>query len=304
MNSVMNLPELVVIVEGKVKESNLPMFKGAVESYVCNINEVLTEDDHFGQAVVDIKSLVEAESLIEEEKKKAIAQTLSIDELTRTMDFVKEMVRSKRLTLQRLVKDEKESIRLRKVTAALDTMAALKATLESKLIDIYAINLDAFYDKPNFERAMKGLKSLASMDEAIDKELTITSHSLILAAEDITAKLTWMQENKALNNMSLFSDLTKLLEQEINGFKAIVQLRLSEQAQSKEADREVIRQEEEAKAIARNEEDRSGLSLLEDARKSCCDFIAKHNATIETQEIRIAMYNFLNHTEGENYDNR
>ena len=225
MNSVMNLPELVVIVEGKVKESNLPMFKGAVESYVCNINEVLTEDDHFGQA------LVEAESLIEEEKKKAIAQTLSIDELTRTMDFVKEMVRSKRLTLQRLVKDEKESIRLRKVTAALDTMAALKATLESKLIDIYAINLDAFYDKPNFERAMKGLKSLASMDEAIDKELTITSHSLILAAEDITAKLTWMQENKALNNMSLFSDLTKLLEQEINGFKAIVQLRLSEQAQ-------------------------------------------------------------------------
>lgn len=70
MNSVMNLPELVVIVEGKVKESNLPMFKGAVESYVCNINEVLTEDDHFGQAVVDIKSLVEAESLIEEEKKK------------------------------------------------------------------------------------------------------------------------------------------------------------------------------------------------------------------------------------------
>tara|TARA_R110000737_G_scaffold215581_1_gene232121 strand:- start:66 stop:968 length:903 start_codon:yes stop_codon:yes gene_type:complete len=297
MNSVMNLPELVVIVEGKVKESNLPMFKSAVENYVCNINEVLTEDDHFGQAVVDIKSLVEAESLIEEEKKKAIAQTLSIDELTRTMDFVKEMVRSKRLTLQRLVKDEKESIRLRKVTAALDTMAALKATLESKLIDIYAINLDAFYDKPNFERAMKGLKSLVSMDEAIDKELTITSHSLILAAEDITAKLTWMQEQKALNNMSLFSDLTALLEQEINGFKAIVQLRLSNQEQSKQADRELIRKEEEARAIAKVEEDRNGLTLISDARKSCRDFIERHQTTIETQAIRVEMHNFLIHTE-------
>lgn len=299
MNSVMNLPELVVIVEGKVKESNLPMFKNAVESYVSNINQDLTEDDHFGQAVVDIKSLVEAESLIEEEKKKAIAQTLSIDELTRTMDFVKEMVRSKRLTLQRLVKDEKESIRLRKVTSALDTIAALKVNLESKIIDIYAINLDRFYDKPNFERAMKGLKSLVSMDEAIDKELTIASHSLILASEDITNKIVWMSEQKALNNMSLFPDLNVLLEQEIHGFKAIVQLRLNEHDKSKEADREVIRQEEEAKAIARNKEDRRGLSLLEDARESCRDFIAKHNATIETQEIRIAMYSFLNHTEGE-----
>jgi hypothetical protein len=299
MSLVMNLPELVVVVEGAVKESNLPMFKGAVDTYVSNINETLTEEHHFGQAVIDIKSLVEAEALIEEEKKKAIAQTISIDELTRTMDFVKEMVRAKRLTLQRLVKDEKESIRLRKISDALDTISALKATLESKLIDIYAINLDPFYDHPNFERAMKGLKTIASMDEAVDKELTIAIHSLVLVSEDITAKLTWMKEENALNNMSLFPDLTKLLEQEINGFKAIAKLRLNEQEQSKQADRELIRQEEEAKAIAKVEAEKNSTPLATDAKRACQEFIERYSLIVETQDIRIAMHSFLAKTEGE-----
>ena len=113
-----DLPALRIEVTGMVTASNLAAFKAHALAVFDGINTTLETDDDFASADKTAKWCSEVESKLEAAKQHALSQTASIDELFRTIDAIKEEARQKRLTLEKLVKQRKDSIRVEKVSAA------------------------------------------------------------------------------------------------------------------------------------------------------------------------------------------
>src|SRR5690554_2131903 len=117
-----DLPALLIKVEGQVKETNLATFKQTAINFISSINTDLQTDKDFADAEVMVKFCKRAEDELEQAKKHALAQTQSIDELFKTIDHLKDRLRDKRLTLDKLVKSRKDEIRAQLRVDATDAL--------------------------------------------------------------------------------------------------------------------------------------------------------------------------------------
>ena len=111
-NAIMALPSLNIQINGEVLQSNLPVVQESITTFIANIKTELVTDEDFSNAEATITFCKEAESSLENAKKSALSQTASIDELMRTIDFIKEQLRGKRLILDKAVVNEKEKRKL------------------------------------------------------------------------------------------------------------------------------------------------------------------------------------------------
>ncbi|MCK2097715.1 lambda-exonuclease family protein [Thauera aromatica] len=103
------LPALRIEVTGMVTASNLAAFREHALAVFGGIKTDLQSDADFADAERTVKWCKEVEDKLDAAKQHALSQTASIDELFRTIDAIKEEARQKRLTLDRLVKAEKEN---------------------------------------------------------------------------------------------------------------------------------------------------------------------------------------------------
>lgn len=250
------IPKLIVTVDGKVKKSNLPEFQEAAKKYVSQINRTFDSDEAFGQAEADIKALKAAEQLVKTETENIISQTHDINEVLKTLAFIGEEFRKPRLEIEKEVKEQKDSIRIKLTKEATDEVMAH----EHKYVD--QINNDGFslelrYDKPDFYSAIKGLRTIDSVKDSIKKEKDAAIFSMTTVANDILAKLAWFKAQNYMEHKDLFGDMAKIIYSEVEGFKAMVELRISnhiaEEKKKEDQQRERIRLEEEVKAKAKAE---------------------------------------------------
>lgn len=116
--TIMALPSLAIQIKGEVTLSNLPEFAEAATAYIESIKTEFITDEDFANGEATITFCEKAEKNIELTKSAAIAQTASIDELMRTLDFIKGQLRDKRLIIEKLVKSEKENRKLEIVNEA------------------------------------------------------------------------------------------------------------------------------------------------------------------------------------------
>jgi predicted phage-related endonuclease len=123
----------------------------------------LQTDADFADAEKTVKWCKEVEDRLDAAKQHALSQTASIDELFRTIDAIKEEARQKRLTLDKLVKAEKENRKSEIVAQARkaygDHWSALCRRVGGEWIP--AVGVSYFAD------AIKGLKSLDSMRDKV-----------------------------------------------------------------------------------------------------------------------------------------
>ena len=226
--AIMQLPALSIQIKGEVTVSNLPEFKQAAETFIASIKTDLATDDDFANAEATVKFCDETEKKLESAKAAAIGQTASIDELMRTIDFIKESIRSKRLTLEKLVKTQKESIKTKIIDDAYKLCAQHQSSIAAEFPRLNFAAL-ANLSRQVFETACKNKRTLASLHNAVDTEVALIKIRLDDLARIIRKNIAHLPED-----LSLFRDLQSIVTKSEDDFKLLVESRLAEQKRKEE----------------------------------------------------------------------
>lgn len=248
-----SLPALRIEVSGEVTASNLPEFKQQAMHVLDNIKTDLQTDEDFANAELTVKWSKEVESRLEAEKRRALSQTASIEELFLAIDEIKEYARQKRLNLEKQVKGQKDQRRgeiLHKAQTALSAhIGQLNQTLGSDKVRMPEISAD-------FAGAMKGKRTIASLQDAADTELARAKIEANQIADNIRLNLKTLRED-AKGYEGLFADAQQLVMKQNEDLKNLIKLRISEHQQAEKEREERIRAEEReaaAKAAAESKQ--------------------------------------------------
>ena len=240
------LPALNIQVTGMVTASNIDQFKSHALSVIGAISKDLQTDQDFADAEKAVKWCGDVESRLAAAKDHALSQTASIDELFKAIDDVSETARQTRLQLEKIVKARKESIRTELVTMRQNELnnhiKALNADLS--VVSLPTINAD-------FAGAIKGKKTIESIDNALETELANAKIKADGTAREIRCNLKMLDEIGAEHKF-LFNDLQNIITKPADDFANVVKMRVTEHQQAEQkrldAERERIRAEEQAKA--------------------------------------------------------
>ena len=269
-----SLPALRIEVTGAVTASNLKEFKAHALEVFSNINTDLQTDADFANADKTTKWCKDVEDRLEAAKQHALSQTSSIDDLFRTIDAIKEEARQKRLTLEKLVKSRKDSIRLEKCEQAQKKFRAHVTQLQAEISGVTLAILP-----PDFGTAIKGLKTIDSIQNALDTTLANAIIAADAQAKDVREKLTWCKEN-ASGYSSLFPDLQSIISKPLEDFKLTINSRIEQHKKAEsdrlEAERERIRKEEAEKLAAAQQAAKEPEQTNQETENSKQEEIARH----------------------------
>ena len=251
------LPDLVVEISGMVKHSNLDQFKAAALVVFDGIKTDLKTDEDFAEAEETVKWCGEIEAKLKATKQTALTQTASIDALFKTVDELTEICRQKRLTVEKLVKAQKETIRADLVRAASGQVESYCLSLNNSLPQKTSVKVS--YD---FHGAIKGKKSIKSCEQAIQIESAKAMAEANQKAELIKGNHALLIE---LDAVDLVQDFFTHCLNSPESIRELIETRKAAAAARAESEREKIRQEELAK-IARMEAEEKRKAAAEAAR--------------------------------------
>ncbi len=229
-----SLPALRINLTGAVTASNLAEFKEQALARIDAIKTDLQTDQDFADAEQTVKFLKGGEKDLEDAKAKALQDTASIDELFKTVDELKEKLRQKRLTLEKLVKAEKENRRLAILQSAL---ADWREWLSAQDCPV-TLTL-----QPAVAEAMKGKKSIKGWEDAAADAVASAKIEARKEIERIKANYDWLKVN-GKDHMHLFPDWAQLITADAELMQLKVQQAIQQEQQRLDAERERIRQEE------------------------------------------------------------
>lgn len=217
------LPTLTVEISGSVVASNLVTWKSAMIDRIQAINTDLRTDEDFSVAEKTVKFLDEGEKRLDLVKSQALAQTASIDELFRTIDSLREEMRAKRLTLDKLVKARKDAVRAEIIaegrSAMDDHVKGLNQRLGVKWMPAQT---------PNFAGAIKGLKTIQSVRDAVAHTLASAKIDTNAIADKIQINLAELRKT-AKGHETLFPDAQLLcVTKDHDDLMAIIKQRIAD----------------------------------------------------------------------------
>ena len=244
------LPALRIEVTGMVTASNLAEFKQTALTAIRSVNRDLKTDADFADADKAVKWCADVEARLKAAKEHALSQTASIDELFKALDDIAAESKAVRLDLDKLVKRRKDEVREQAVTVAAAELARHVRALNAELAPMALRPVTA-----DFAGSIKGLRSISSMQDALD---TTLAGAKILAdgqARGIRANVAAFKaatgDDRALQ--ALFADLGQLVHKAADDFAAVLDQRITKH-RADEAAREAARQAAEAQRIAAAEQ--------------------------------------------------
>lgn len=244
------MPALRIEVTGMVTASNLAEWKEQAIAVFQGISTELVSDQDFADAEKTVKWCGDIEDQLKAAKQHALSQTQSIDLLFKTIDAIAEEARTKRLALEKRVKTRKDERRTEIGNAARRAVQqhvlAINETLGEHAIPMPATLIADIGD------AMKGKRSFASMQEAVDTVAANAKVDASQSAERIRANIRVM-EMEVGTHAALFPDRVQLCStKSAEDLRNLMAARISQHQQAEQArlddEREKIRKEEEARA--------------------------------------------------------
>jgi putative phage-type endonuclease len=234
------LPALLIQVTGAVTASNLAEFKATALGAIRAVNRELKTDQDFADAEKAVKWCAEVEARLKAAKEHALSQTADIDALFRAIDEISAEAKTVRLDLDKLVTRRKTEVKEEAVARA---RRALDEHIAALNAEIAPFRLPAI--AADFAGAIKGLKSLASMQDKLDALLTTTKVAAEVEARAIRANLATFKA-EAANFEFLFADLATFVHKAADDFKALLTARIATHQAAEER-----RAREKAEAQAR-----------------------------------------------------
>jgi len=239
-----SLPAVVVQVNGALTVAgNLDAFGQALRDFIARIPAKPATDQQFADAEAACKALKKAEDALTQAEDGALAQISDVELMRRTVADLKELARSTRLATEKLVKAEKDARRTEKVMAA---RRAFDKHVAACQLDIKGVRLNV--PMPDFGAAIKGLSSLASIDDKLTAALISSQAEVNTLASKIINNLQTL--DSVPQYAHLFADRQELAYKDGETLELLMQKRVDAEAARIEAERERIRQEEERKAQA------------------------------------------------------
>ena len=268
------LPAVVVQVQGSLAvQDNLKTFGERLKSFIGGIKQKPETDQDFADAEAAIKALSKAEDALKQAKVGALEQISAVAEMQRQADLYHDLARTTRLSLEKLVKAEKEH---RKTEIVMAAQAKLFEHVRALAESVgFAIEIPA-----DFAGAIKGLKSIDSIKNAADTELASAKIRANELAEKVRANAKTIE---AAGHWHLFADMPKLVMKAPDDLAAVISSRVAEferqEAARLEAERARIQTEERAKA---------GREAAEKAEEEAKRIRAEERARAEDEARRAA----------------
>jgi len=239
---VESLPAVVVQVQGALTVAgNLPAFGQALRSFIERIPRKPSTDQEFANAEAACKALKKAEDALTQAEDGALAQISDVEQMRRAVADLKELARSTRLATEKLVKAEKDARRTEKVMAARQAFDKHVAACQ---LDIKGVRLNV--PMPDFGAAIKGLSSLASIDDKLTAALIAGKAEANTLAGRIANNLKTL--DSVPQYAHLFADRQELAYKDAETLELLMQKRVDAEKARIEAERARIRAEEEHKA--------------------------------------------------------
>ena len=243
-----SLPAVVVQVQGALTVAgNLPAFGQALRSFIERIPLKPATDQQFANCEAACKALKKAEDALTQAEDGALAQISDVELMRRTVSDLKDLARRTRLATEKLVKAEKDARRTEKVMAARAEFDKHVARLQT---DIKGVRL--IVPMPDFGGAIKGLSSLASIDDKLTAALISGKAEANALAGRIANNLKTI--DSVPQYAHLFTDRQDLATKDYEVLELLMQKRVDAEQARIEAERERIRLEEERKAQAAAEQ--------------------------------------------------
>ena len=254
-----SLPALRIEITGMVTASNLAEFKETALAVFNGINTNLQTDQDFADAEKAVKFCKDAEERLDAAKQHALSQTASIDELFRTIDSIKKASSEVRLKLDKLVKSEKENRKAEIVQRTRMLFNDHVLALEAEITPIRIL-----MPMPVFSEAMRNMKKLSAMQDAVDTALRNGMFEADAVAKDIRGKLADYKLTVVTPGYEpLFRDLQTIIYKPVDDFRLVIMTRISQHRASEaaklEAQRAAIQKEEQEKAEAKLDADRKAM---------------------------------------------
>lgn len=260
------LPALRIEVTGAVTASNLAEFKQTALTAIRSVNRDLKTDQDFANADKAIKWCAEVESRLKAAKEHALSQTKDIDALFKTLDDIGAEARTVRLDLDKLATRRKTEVKEEAVARARKALDEHIAKLNAELAPFRIPTIAA-----DFAGCIKGLKSVASMQDKLDGLLATTKIAAEVEARAIRANVATFKA-EAGDYEFLFVDLAQIIGKAADDFKALVQGRIAqhkvaeaERAERKRQADELAQQQAEARAAEQRRQAEEAQRLAAEA---------------------------------------
>ena len=236
------LPAVSVRVDGALQiNDNLSLFGVALRQFIEDIPQQPSTDIEFANCDAACKALKKAEDALTQAEDGALAQISDVELMRRTVADLKELARSTRLATEKLVKAEKDARRTEKVLAARQAFETHVARLQ---VDIKGVRL--IVPMPDFGGAIKGLSSLASIDDKLTAALLAGQAEANTLAGRIANNLQTL--DSVPQYAHLFADRQELAYKDAETLELLMQKRVDAEAARLEAERQRIQAEAERKA--------------------------------------------------------
>lgn len=265
------LPALRIEVTGEVTASNLAEFKETALAAIRSVNRELRTDADFADAEKAVKWCGDVESRLKAAKEHALSQTASIDALFKAIDDISAEAKRVRLDLDKLVTRRKDEVKASAVSAARKALDDHIATLQAELAPMRLQPVAA-----DFAGAIKGLRSIASMQDALDTTLAGAKIAADAQARVIRGNVATFKA-QAAGLEFLFADLGVVVHKAADDFAALVSSRIATH-QAAEAERERKRQ---ADALAAAQAESARLERLAEERRAQQAQAAQHQAAAQ-----------------------
>lgn len=248
-----SLPAVSVRLDGALSVvGNLPSFAEALRAFVARIPKQPATDSDFATTEAACKALKRAEEALDAAEAGALASITDVESMRRAVADCRKLARDTRLAAEKLVDRRKLEIKEQAVMAARRALNQHVADLEGELAPMRLAP-----DNVDFAGAIKGLRSIASMQDALDTALANGKIAADAQARQIRANVATFK-GAAAGLEFLFADLGQIVHKASDDFAAllhsrIAQHRIAEQAREsarKKADEERIAAEAQQVAAA------------------------------------------------------
>ena len=252
---VESLPMPSIRIDGGLSViSNLDLFGAKLREFCAALTTNPQDDQDFANLEDAVKRLKSAEDALENAENASLATIKDVSDMRRAVADLKAIARTSRLTSEKLVKTQKEVIKLKILADVKEKFATHIAGLQS---EIKVVRFE--FSAPDFAGAMKNKRSIASLHDAVDTELAAAKILADKLAKEYRSKLAWYQSNANANGFGfLFMDIQDLIKKPQEDFELTVTIRIATHKKNEEIrlneEREKIRIEEAAKAQKEYEE--------------------------------------------------
>lgn len=238
------LPAISVQIKGEVTASNMDAFKDRLAAYIASVKTDLVTDQDFVDADAAAKNCATIEKRLAATKEQVLGQVADIDAVVRALDDADKQVSQLRIMLEKEIKAKKELLKAGILTKAQQALKDHAAALEKEIAPLTLV-----YQSRDFAGAMKGLRTIATLQNAADTELAAGKIMLDQLAAAIRARQAWFKE-VAAQYLALFPDLQTIIQKADDDFKLVVNTRIDKQKADDEAKLEAERQRIAAAAAA------------------------------------------------------